>query len=195
VYDLLRRQQTGEPIRDLVSNPAYEYRLLNHWDNLNGSIERGYAGLSIFWRRGDDAFLTTEADKQLWQEYARANASVGINGAVLNNVNASPDMLKEQTLQRVKAIADVLRPYGVTVYLSIKFSSPGMIGGLDTSDPLDPKVIQWWNDKTKEIYALIPDFGGFLVKANSEGQPGPQDFGRTHADGANMMRSSRTAGS
>ena len=187
VYDLLRRQQTGEPIRDLVSNPAYEYRLLNHWDNLNGSIERGYAGLSIFWRRGDDAFLTTEADKQLWQEYARANASVGINGAVLNNVNASPDMLKEQTLQRVKAIADVLRPYGVTVYLSIKFSSPGMIGGLDTSDPLDPKVIQWWNDKTKEIYALIPDFGGFLVKANSEGQPGPQDFGRTHADGANML--------
>ncbi|NLX25134.1 MAG: alpha-glucuronidase, partial [Lentisphaerae bacterium] len=158
-----------------------------HWDNLNGSIERGYAGLSIFWRRGDDAFLTTEADKQLWQEYARANASVGINGAVLNNVNASPDMLKEQTLQRVKAIADVLRPYGVTVYLSIKFSSPGMIGGLDTSDPLDPKVIQWWNDKTKEIYALIPDFGGFLVKANSEGQPGPQDFGRTHADGANML--------
>ncbi len=187
VYDLLRRQQTGEPIRDLVSNPAYEYRLLNHWDNLDGSIERGYAGLSIFWRRGDDAFVTTEADKQLWKEYARANASIGINGAVLNNVNASPDMLKEQTLQRVKAIADVLRPYGVKVYLSIKFSSPGMIGGLDTSDPLDPEVIKWWNDKTKEIYALIPDFGGFLVKANSEGQPGPQDFGRTHADGANML--------
>ncbi|MBN2703117.1 MAG: hypothetical protein JXR23_02805 [Pontiellaceae bacterium] len=187
VYDLLRRQQTGESIRDLVSNPAYEYRLLNHWDNLNGSIERGYAGLSIFWRRGDDAFVTTEADKLLWQEYARANASVGINGAVLNNVNASPDMLKEQTLQRVKAIADVLRPYGVQVYLSIKFSSPGMIGGLDTSDPLDPEVIEWWNNKTKEIYALIPDFGGFLVKANSEGQPGPQDYGRTHADGANML--------
>ncbi|MBN2685344.1 MAG: hypothetical protein JXR40_08695 [Pontiellaceae bacterium] len=187
VYDLLRRQQTGETIRDMVSNPAYEYRLLNHWDNLNGSIERGYAGLSIFWRRGEDAFVTTDADKQLWQEYARANASVGINGAVLNNVNASPDMLKAQTLQRVKAIADVLRPYGVQVYLSIKFSSPGMIGGLDTSDPLDPEVIQWWNDKTKEIYALIPDFGGFLVKANSEGQPGPQDFGRTHADGANML--------
>lgn len=187
VYDLLRRQQLGVPARETVSVPDYEHRLLNHWDNLNGSIERGYAGQSIFWHRGENAFVTTESDRKLWQEYARANASIGINGSVLNNVNASPDMLKAQTLGRVKDIADVLRPYGIQVYLSVKFSSPAMIGGLETSDPLDPEVIQWWNEKVKEIYALIPDFGGFLVKANSEGQPGPQDFGRTHADGANML--------
>ena len=187
VYEMLRMQQTGELIQDRVSNPAYEFRLLNHWDNLDGSIERGYAGLSIFWRRGNNSLAVTDEDKTLWQEYARANASVGINGSVLNNVNASPDMLKPETLQRVKAIAEVLRPYGIKTYLSIKFSSPAMIGGLDTSDPLDPQVIKWWNDKVKEIYSVIPDFGGFLVKANSEGQPGPQDFGRTHADGANML--------
>lgn len=187
VYELLRRQQTGEAIQDAVINPSYELRLLNHWDNLDGSIERGYAGLSIFWRKGDDAFKVTETDKQLWKEYARANASIGINGSVLNNVNASPDMLKKETLERVKAIAEILRPYGIKTYLSIKFSSPAMIGGLKTSDPLDPEVITWWKNKVKEIYSIIPDFGGFLVKANSEGQPGPQDFGRTHADGANML--------
>lgn len=186
-YELLRRQQTGEPVGEQVFNPSYEYRLLNHWDNLDGSIERGYAGQSIFWRKGDSAFVTTDHDRALWKEYARANASVGINGAVLNNVNASPDMLTEKVLRRVKDIADVLRPYGIKSYVSIKFSSPALIGGLKTSDPLDPEVIKFWNAKVKEIYSLIPDFGGFLVKANSEGQPGPQDFGRTHADGANML--------
>lgn len=187
VYELLRCQQTGQSVDEKVSNPSYERRILNHWDNQDGTVERGYAGLSIFWRKGGEAFAVTEADKHLWTEYARANASVGINGAVLNNVNASPDVLSAKTLGRVKAIAAILRPYGIKTYLSVKFSSPSMIGGLKSSDPLDPKVIQWWTAKTKEIYRLIPDFGGFLVKANSEGQPGPQDYGRTHADGANML--------
>jgi len=187
VYELLRRQVTGEPYQEEICNPSYEHRVLNHWDNLDGSIERGYAGHSIFWRKGNDAFVVTEKDKVLWQEYARANASVGINGAVLNNVNSSPDMLKTETLNRVKAIADILRPYGVRVYLSAKFSSPSAIGGLKSSDPLNPEVIKWWQDKAKEIYSMIPDFGGFLVKANSEGQAGPQDYGRTHADGANLL--------
>ncbi|HCY42895.1 MAG TPA: alpha-glucuronidase [Prolixibacteraceae bacterium] len=187
VYELLRRQQTGEAIQEEICNPSYDRRILNHWDNLDGSIERGYAGQSIFWRKGSDVFTVTEADKKLWQEYARANASIGINGSVLNNVNASQLMLTSDYLQRVKAIADVLRPYGIKTYLSVRFSSPAQIGGLKTSDPLNPEVAQWWKDKAKEIYNLIPDFGGFLVKANSEGQPGPQDFGRTHADGANML--------
>lgn len=187
VYELMRRQQTGEPVVSMVSNPSYEVRTLNHWDNPDGTIERGYAGYSIFWRKGDDSLTVTDADRLLWKEYARASASVGINGAVLNNVNASPLILTVDYLARVKAIADVLRPYGIKVYLSVKFSSPSQIGGLKTSDPLDPQVIKWWQDKIKEIYAAIPDFGGFLVKASSEGQPGPQDYGRTHADGANMM--------
>ena len=187
VYDLLRRQQTGERITDEVVNPSYERRILNHWDNLNGTIERGYAGYSIFWREGKDSLVVTENDKKLWQEYARANASIGINGAVLDNVNASPKVLTEGALNRVKAIAGVLRPYGIKTYLAVNFASPSVIGGLKTSDPLDPEVIKWWKNKAKEIYSLIPDFGGFLVKANSEGQPGPQNFGRTHADGANMM--------
>ncbi|MFA9391116.1 MAG: alpha-glucuronidase [Prolixibacteraceae bacterium] len=187
VYEMLRRQQTGEAIVEEVINPSYERRLLNHWDNLDGSVERGYAGLSIFWREGNDALVTTDKDRTLWQEYARANAAIGINGSVLNNVNANPKMLTGELLARVKDIADVFRPYGIKTYLSIKFSSPAQVGGLATSDPLDPEVIKWWNDKVKEIYQLIPDFGGFLVKASSEGQPGPQDFGRTHADGANML--------
>ncbi|MBN1568819.1 MAG: alpha-glucuronidase [Acidobacteria bacterium] len=187
VYDLLRRQQTLQPIQEEVSNPSYERRVLNHWDNLDGSVERGYAGHSIFWRSGTDPLAVTEKDKALWREYARANASIGINGTVLNNVNASPQMLSSEYLSRVKAIADVMRPYGIRVYLSVKFSSPSLLGGLKTSDPLDSQVIQWWKNKVKEIYGLIPDFGGFLVKANSEGQPGPQDYGRTHAHGANMM--------
>ncbi len=187
VYDLLRRQRTGQSLHEEILNPSYEQRLLNHWDNPDGTIERGYAGNSIFWRQGDDSLTVTENDKSLWREYARANASIGINGAAINNVNASPLILTPDYLARVKAIADVLRPYGMKTYLSIKFSSPSLIGGLETSDPLDPQVIQWWKDKVKEIYQLIPDFGGFLVKANSEGQPGPQDFGRTHADGANML--------
>ena len=187
VYELLRRQQTGEPIRDEIINPSYERRLLNHWDNLTVTIERGYAGGSIFWRNGKDSLVVTEEDKTLWREYARANASIGINGTVINNVNASPMVLTSDYLNRVKAIAEVLRPYGVKTYLSVNFSSPAIIGGLSTSDPLNAKVIKWWRDKVNEIYKIIPDFGGFLVKANSEGQPGPQDFGRTHADGANML--------
>lgn len=186
-YELLRRQQTGENITDKVYNPSYQVRTLNHWDNLDGTIERGYAGLSIFWGKDKNLSTPTEQEKQLWKEYARANASIGINGAVLNNVNASPDMLTSGILKRVKEIADVLRPYGVKTYISVKFSSPALTGGLTTSDPLDPAVIKWWNEKVKEIYQLVPDFGGFLVKASSEGQPGPQDFGRTHADGANML--------
>ncbi len=186
VYELLRHQQTGEAIKEEIFNPSYERRLLNHWDNLDGTIERGYAGRSIFWRK-ENPFDVTENDKALWKEYARANASVGINGAVLNNVNASQLMLTVECLARVKSIAEVLRPYGIKTYLSVKFSSPALIGGLKTSDPLNPEVIKWWKTKIEEIYKLIPDFGGFLVKANSEGQPGPQDFGRTHADGANMM--------
>jgi alpha-glucuronidase len=187
VYEFLRRQQTGQPIEEALCNPSYEIRTLNHWDNPDGSIERGYAGLSIFWHKGKDSLAVTENDKILWNEYARANASIGINGAVLDNVNSSPLMLTRGYLERVKAIAEVFRPYGVKIYLSVKFSSPSMIGGLKTSDPLDKGVIKWWQDKAKEIYSLIPDFGGFLIKANSEGQPGPQDYGRSHADGANMM--------
>ena len=187
VYELLRRQHSGQPYSSVVSNPSYNLRILNHWDNLNGSIERGYSGESIFWRKGNDTFTVTEADKALWQEYARANASIGINAAVLNNVNASPQMLSTQYLERVKAIADVLRPYGIKTYLSINFATPIKLGNLPTADPLDKNVIKWWKAKADEIYKLIPDFGGFLVKANSEGQPGPQDYGRTHAQGANML--------
>ena len=188
VYELLRRQQTGQSIIiNEISNPSYERRILDHWDNLNGTIERGYAGLSIFWHSKKDSFTVTEKDKNLWKEYARANASIGINGAVLNNVNASPKMLSGECLKKVKAIADVLRPFGIRTYLSVNFASPAVLGRLKTSDPLDVEVINWWKNKVKEIYSLIPDFGGFLVKANSEGQPGPQDFGRTHADGANML--------
>ncbi|MCP9753483.1 alpha-glucuronidase [Ferruginibacter sp. HRS2-29] len=187
VYEILRRQQTGQPVQNgEVVNPSYQQRILNHWDNLDGSIERGYSGLSIFWK-GDKNTTVTDADKKLWMEYARANASIGINGSVLNNVNASPQILNAENLQRLKAIADVLRTYGIRSYLSINFSSPARLGGLKNSDPLDPAVIQWWKDKVKEIYTVVPDFGGFLVKANSEGQPGPQDFGRTHANGANML--------
>ena len=187
VYDLLRRQQTGETIEETICNPSYEFRILDHWDNPNGTIERGYAGKSIFWRSGDSSLSVTQNDRTLWKEYARANASIGINGAVLNNVNASPQMLTKVYLERTKAIAEVLRPYGIKTYLSVNFSSPKIIGGLKTSDPLDPDVIKWWKDKVREIYSYIPDFGGFLVKASSEGQPGPQDFGRTHVDGANVM--------
>lgn len=187
VYELLRRQQTGAAVKDEAVNPSYERRILDHWDNLNGTIERGYAGRSIFWQTGEDSLAVTETDRRLWQEYARANASVGINGTVLNNVNASPSVLTKGYLERVKAIAEVLRPYGIKTYLSVNFASPSVIGGLKTSDPLDPEVKKWWKARTKEIYRMIPDFGGFLVKANSEGQPGPQNFGRSHADGANMM--------
>ncbi|MFT3934075.1 MAG: alpha-glucuronidase [Chitinophagaceae bacterium] len=188
VFELLRRQQTGHADAQaaIISNPSYNLRILNHWDNLNGSVERGYAGQSIFWRK-DSAFVITENDKERWIAYARANASIGINGSVLNNVNASPAILSAAYLNKVKIIAGMLRPYGIKTYLSVNFSSPKITGGLTTSDPLDTSVIRWWKEKVKAIYTQIPDFGGFLVKANSEGQPGPQDFGRTHADGANML--------
>lgn len=163
--------------------PRNQIRILNHWDNLDGTIERGYAGKSIWnW----DTPLT-EDQIELYNKYALANAMAGINGTVLNNVNASPNMLTPQILKRVAEIADILRPYRIKVYLSVNFASPSVIGDLDTADPLDKNVAKWWKDKANEIYSLIPDFGGFLVKANSEGQPGPCDFGRTHADGANML--------
>ena len=189
VYHLLRILQTGEYSKSLniSEKPSYSVRVLNHWDNLDGTIERGYAGRSIFWRSSEEHPTTTDKDISLWKEYARANASIGINGSVLNNVNASPKMLSEEYLLKVKAIASELRPYNIKVYLSINFSSPANLGGLKTSDPLNPEVKIWWAKKVNEIYKLIPDFGGFLVKANSEGLPGPQDFGRTHADGANML--------
>ncbi len=185
-FEMLRRQQTAYPINEEIVNPSYDLRLLNHWDNPDGTIERGYAGRSIFWHGADSLSLAPE-DIKRWQEYARANASIGINGAVLNNVNASPKMLTSDIIERAKAIADVLRPYGIKTYLSVNFASPQVIGGLETADPLDPKVKMWWDEKVKEIYRLIPDFGGFVVKANSEGQPGPQNFRRTHADGANLL--------
>ncbi len=153
-------------------------RLLNHWDNLDGTVERGYAGRSIFWNN---------AMNYDYAKYARELQSEGINGTVLNNVNASPKMLSTEYLDSVKVFADIFRPYGVKVYLSVNFASPQVIGGLKTADPLDKNVQKWWKNKAKEIYKKIPDFGGFLVKANSEGQPGPMDFGRTHADGANML--------
>jgi alpha-glucuronidase len=186
VYELLRRQQTNEPINNEIFNPSYEVRILDHWDNLNGTVERGYAGNSIFWRK-ENPFVVTDNDKKLWQEYARANASIGINASVLDNVNASPLILSADYLNRAKQIANVLRPYGIKVYLAVNFASPSTLGKLKTADPLDKDVIEWWKEKVKEIYSLIPDFGGFLVKASSEGQPGPQNYGRTHADGANML--------
>ena len=175
-YALLRGEQ-GE------SHPFYKLRILNHWDNLDGSIERGYAGKSIFW--SDSSLFTLHSS--LIEQYAEANASIGINGTVLNNVNASPKMLTRTYINKVKEIADILRPWGIRVYLSVNFGTPKALGETNTADPLDPQVKKWWQKKAKEIYAAIPDFGGFLVKANSEGQPGPFDYGRTHADGANML--------
>ena len=163
------------------SHPYFRLRILNHWDNLDASIERGYAGKSIFWNE------QLQIDRQLIKNYAEANASIGINGTVLNNVNASPKMLTRAYLNKVKEIADILRPWGIRVYLSVNFGSPKALGEVKTADPLHPLVQRWWQKKVKEIYGLIPDFGGFLVKANSEGQPGPFDYGRTHADGANML--------
>lgn len=179
-YTLLRQQAINPMANYKVhSDPAFALRLLNHWDNPDGSIERGYAGKSIFeW---------FNLDEQLIKEYARANASIGINGSVLNNVNASPKMLTTEYLKEVKKIADILRPYNIKVYLSINFGTPKALNETKTADPLDKSVIKWWQKKAKEIYKLIPDFGGFLVKANSEGQPGPGDYHRTHAEGANML--------
>lgn len=166
---------------DGYSAPYYDLRILNHWDNLDGSIERGYAGESIFWND------RLEIDHNKIEAYAMANASIGINGTVLNNVNASPKMLTAVYINKVKEIADILRPWGIRVYISVNFGSPKALGELDTADPLNRQVRRWWKKKVDEIYKAIPDFGGFLVKANSEGQPGPFDYNRTHADGANML--------
>jgi alpha-glucuronidase len=184
VYHYLRLMQTAQSLNNLAikEEPKLQIRILNHWDNLNGTIERGYAGYTIWeWQRLP-GYMTKR-----YTDYARANASIGINGTVLNNVNANANSLRTSYIIKAAAIADALRPYGVKVYLTARFSAPREIGGLKTADPLDPEVRQWWKDKAKEIYEYIPDFGGFLVKANSEGQPGPQDYKRTHADGANMM--------
>ena len=155
----------------VTEQPAYDLRILNHWDNPDGTVERGYAGRSLWNWEELPGTLSPR-----YEAYARANASVGINGTVLNNVNASPQVLTTGSLEKVKALADVFRPYGIKVYLSVNFASPIRLGKLDTADPLDKEVIGWWKQKVKEIYAMIPDFGGFLVKANSEGQPGPCDF-------------------
>lgn len=183
-YHLLHRQKIGSLSDNYAVEeiPSYDIRILNHWDNLDRTIERGYAGYSL-WKW--DELPHTLSPR--YEEYARANASIGINSTVLNNVNASPQILTTEYLEKVKAIAGVFRKYGIQVYLSVNFSSPKVIAGLENSDPMSADVQQWWKNKVKEIYQLIPDFGGFLVKANSEGQPGPQDYGRTHADGANML--------
>lgn len=195
-FHLLRLIQTGEGLEGLetVSKPRIRFRLLNHWDNLDGSVERGYAGRSL-WKWDE---LPAKIDPR-YVDYARANASIGINGAVLNNVNANPAILKPEYLAKVAKLADVFRPYRIRVFLSVNFASPisakfdvdgnrrGGVGDLDTTDPLSPDIRAWWKAKSDEIYRLIPDFGGFLVKASSEGMPGPQDSGRTHAEGANML--------
>ena len=186
-------QQNFSKAIDETEKPQVGLRILNHWDNLDGSIERGYAGKSIFkWeeiklgKNGKGGSISKSLHDRLIT-YARANASLGINGSVLNNVNASPKMMTAEYINKVRVIANILRPYGIRVYLSINFASPMALGYTKTADPLDKKVQQWWKKKAKEIYAVIPDFGGFLVKANSEGQPGPGDYHRTHAEGANML--------
>ena len=186
-------QQNFSKAIDETEKPQVGLRILNHWDNLDGSIERGYAGKSIFkWeeiklgKNGKGSSISKSLHDRLIT-YARANASLGINGSVLNNVNASPKMMTAEYINKVRVIANILRPYGIRVYLSINFASPMALGYTKTADPLDKKVQQWWKKKAKEIYAAIPDFGGFLVKANSEGQPGPGDYHRTHAEGANML--------
>ena len=183
-FALLRQLQTERSLRDIAvaSAPRIQLRLLDHWDNLDGSVERGYAGSSLW-----DWALLPDSLSARYRDYARANASIGINGSVLTNVNANAQVLTPSYLTKVAALASVFRPYGITVYLTARFSAPIEIGGLRTADPLDSTVRSWWRHKADEIYRLIPDFGGFLVKANSEGQPGPQDYKRTHADGANML--------
>ena len=183
VYALQRAEALGQagPGMDVQEKPFYDLRLLNHWDNLDDTVERGYAGLSMW------EWTAAEIPEARIRHYGELCASVGINGAVLNNVNSNPLMLDAEHIARVAKIADILREYGIKAYVSIKWTSPISLDGLKSGDPLDPKVRQWWKDKADEIYAAIPDFGGFLVKANSEGQAGPQDYGRTHADGANML--------
>jgi alpha-glucuronidase len=183
-FHFLRLVQTGVPVAnlDVEQRPRLSRRLLNHWDNIDGSIERGYAGASLWsW-----AELPGRVDPRV-VDYARANASIGVNGTVLNSVNANSEFLRAPYLEKAAALAAAFRPYAIRVYLSANPAAPRVIGGLPSADPLDPAVARWWREKAAEIYALIPDFGGFLVKANSEGQPGPQDYGRTHADGANVL--------
>lgn len=184
VFHLLRLLQTGATLDTLAvhEHPRLPLRVLDHWDNLDGYVERGYAGRSLW-----DWQSLPEWKDPRYTDYARANASLGINGTVLNNVNASAWSLAPAYLDKAAALAEVFRPYGIRVFLSARFSAPIELGGLDTADPLDPRVQRWWRDKVAEIHARIPDFGGFLVKANSEGQPGPQDYGRSHADGANLL--------
>ncbi len=184
VFHFLRLIQTEQTIEQLsiTEVPKIKLRVLNHWDNLDRTVERGYAGFSLWnWHK-----LPQYID-QRYLDYARANAAVGINGTVLTNVNANANILTEDYLKKVEALANAFRPYGIKVYLTARFSAPIELGDLPTADPLDQRVQQWWNDKAKAIYKRIPDFGGFLVKANSEGQPGPQNYGRTHKDGANML--------
>jgi alpha-glucuronidase len=184
VFHLLRLLQTGASLDALEvrESPRMRLRVLNHWDNLDGHVERGYAGRSLW-----DWQTLPEWHDPRYTDYARANASVGINGTVLNNVNANAQSLAPDYLDKAATLADMFRPYGIRVYLSVRFSAPIELGGLKTADPLDPEVQRWWRDKAGEIYTRIPDFGGFLVKANSEGQPGPQDYGRSHAEGANLL--------
>lgn len=184
VFNFLRILQTDKSVKNLniVDSPKTNIRILNHWDNLDRTVERGYAGFSLWnWQKLPD-FID-----QRYIDYARANASIGINGTVLTNVNANALILTPQYLEKVEALANVFRPYGIKVYLTARFSAPIEIGNLKTADPKDPEVINWWKNKSAEIYKRIPDFGGFLVKANSEGQPGPQNYGRDHVDGANML--------
>ncbi|PUA30786.1 MAG: alpha-glucuronidase [Cellvibrio sp. 79] len=183
-FHLLRLLQTQQALDkiSISSAPKVQHRVINHWDNLNRVVERGYAGLSLW-----DWGTLPEHKSQRYEDYARINASLGINGTVINNVNADPRVLSDQFLQKIAALADVFRPYGIKVYLSINYNSPRAFGDLNTADPLDPRVAKWWQERTKKVYEYIPDFGGYLVKANSEGQPGPQDYKRDHADGANML--------
>jgi alpha-glucuronidase len=184
VFHLIRSIQTGAWHADfeVVSEPTYDLRMLNHWDNLDGTVERGYAGYSL-WKWDE---LPGKISPR-YAEYARANASIGINGMVPNNVNANPLVLSDDYLPKLKTLADIFRPYGIQLFISINFYSPVAIGALSTADPLEKQVQDWWKSKVATIYKAIPDFGGFLVKANSEGQPGPLDYGRTHVDGANML--------
>lgn len=183
-FHFLRHLQTHRGLENLsiAEKPDVQYRLLNHWDNLDRSVERGYAGESL-WRWHE----LPEYRHPRYTDYARINASIGVNGTVLTNVNANADVLTRKYLEKVKALSEVFRPYGIRVFLTARFSAPMEIGGLETADPLDKDVAAWWKRKADEIYELIPDFGGFLVKANSEGQPGPQDYGRSHAEGANLL--------